>query len=81
MYRGLGDALLGSVALVVSPNPDERELVPITSWVIREPSAAPAPSTESAFYHLHRPLQIRAGMGQTKEPGLELRRCKIDAGT
>jgi hypothetical protein len=39
------------------------------------------PSAEPAFHHLDRPVQVRAGVSQTKEPGLELRWREIDAGT
>ena len=37
-------------------------------------------SPQPAFYHFDRPLQIRAGVRQTKESGLELGWRKIDAG-
>ena len=40
-----------------------------------------APLAEPAFHHLDRPLQVRAGVSQAKEPGLELRWREINTGT
>jgi hypothetical protein len=78
------DQKLSSLTLLTVNDVSEHSLT-IFPVCTREPRPTKTvvlpPSGEPVFHHLDRPVQVRAGVSQTKEPGLELRRREIDAGT